>query len=84
MKPFDFGQGNRHQRWAKRVKGCVECGATALYRVGTKGYCKSHRAEALKRERYRQSTVDSQNRDTDTHAPWCRPIDSSIDEPKEQ
>lgn len=35
-------------RYAKKVNGCVVCGGVALTRVGAKGYCKEHRAEALR------------------------------------
>lgn len=40
-------------RFAKQVKGCVECGGVALYRVGAKGYCKQHLAAARQRQKER-------------------------------
>ena len=42
---------------AAKVAGCVECGGTALYRVGTKGYCGKHHEEARRQQRSLQSRI---------------------------
>lgn len=44
--------------YAKKVTGCVECGGTALYRVGARGYCKKHKASANRAELQRQRAGD--------------------------
>ena len=39
-------------RYAAKIKPtCVLCDRVALYRVGTKGYCRMHYAEAVKHRR---------------------------------
>ncbi len=46
------GRGRtQSMKWSGRVDGCVLCGATALRRVGTKGYCKAHYADAQTQNR---------------------------------
>lgn len=42
------------------------CGKTALYRVGSTGYCKTHRQDAVRRRQSISRTIESERAEFDT------------------
>lgn len=74
---FDPRGKQNAARYAVKVAGCVECGRTALYRVGTRGYCKAHQEHAKRRVKILQYNGDYMARAHGTQ--WDAAIDGGED-----
>lgn len=68
-------------RFAAKVGRCVMCDAVALYRAGTRGYCKIHRDEAVRRTADVQYMRDRGVRSATVINDWAEGKSDDYDQP---